>query len=109
MRQRLQRLYEALETSGLTLKALSPRILLRRYRAERPEAVREDAAARMEQRRVEPPTTEEINEYVADFRVFLQEGTIPERKAKSVTWWRASRSRETRLRSRSPSPCPTTA
>ena len=31
----------------------------------------------LEQRRVELPTTEEIKEYVADFRDFLEEGTIP--------------------------------
>ena len=45
------------------------------------EAAREDAATQLEQRRVEPPTTEEIKRYVADFREFLQEGTFPERKA----------------------------
>ena len=45
------------------------------------EAAREDAAGQLEQRRVELPTTEEIKEYVADFREFLQEGTFPERKA----------------------------
>ena len=30
---------------------------------------------------MELPTTEEIKEYVADFREFLEEGTIPECKA----------------------------
>ena len=35
----------------------------------------------MERRRVELPGTEEIQVYVADFREFLQKGTIPERKA----------------------------
>ena len=30
---------------------------------------------------MELPTTEEIKEYVADFREFLREGTFPERKA----------------------------
>ena len=34
-----------------------------------------------EQRRVVLPGTEEIVEYVADFRNFLKDGTIPERKA----------------------------
>ncbi|MCY4529427.1 MAG: hypothetical protein OXD46_10415, partial [Chloroflexi bacterium] len=33
------------------------------------------------QRRVVLPDTEEIVEYAADFRNFLQKGTIPERKA----------------------------
>ena len=73
VQSRLERLYEALETSDLTLEALSPRILSLRHR--------EDAAGQLEQRRVELPTTEEIKGYVADFREFLQDGTFPERKA----------------------------
>ena len=81
VQSRLQRLYEALETSGLTLEALSPRILSLRHREEQLEATRDDAATQLEQRRVELPTTEEIKGYVADFREFLQEGTFPERKA----------------------------
>ena len=81
VRSRLQRLYEALETSELTLEALSPRILSLRHREEQLEAARDDAATQLEQRRVELPTTEEIKGYVADFREFLQEGTFPERKA----------------------------
>ncbi len=81
VRQRLERLYDALETSALTLEALSPRILSLRHREEHLEAARVNAAARLEQRRVELPTTEEVKAYVVDFRVFLHEGTIPERKA----------------------------
>ncbi len=81
VRHRLERLYDALEISALTLEALSPRILSLRHREQHLEAAREDAAARLEQRRVELPTTEEVKAYVADFRVYLHEGTIPERKA----------------------------
>ena len=82
VRKRLERLYEALETSDLTLeKALSPRILSLRHREEQLEAAKEDAARQLEQRRVELPTTEEIKVYVADFRELLKEGTFPERKA----------------------------
>ena len=44
------------------------------------EAAREDAETRLEQRRVELPDTEEIARYVADFREFLKDGTIPEKK-----------------------------
>ena len=58
-----------------------PRILSLRHREEQLEAAREDAAAQLDQRRVDLPTTEEIKEYVTDFREFLNEGTIPERKA----------------------------
>ena len=81
VRKRLERLYEALETSELTLEVLSPRIMSLRHREEQLEAAREDAETQLEQRRVELPTTEEIKGYVADFREFLQEGTFPERKA----------------------------
>ena len=52
-----------------------------RHGEEQLEAAREDAKTQLEQRRVELPNTEEIARYVADFRDFLQEGTIPERKA----------------------------
>ena len=81
VQSRLHRLYEALETSELTLEVLSPRIFSLRHREEQLEAAREDAVSQLEQRRVELPTTEEIKGYVADFREFLQEGTFPERKA----------------------------
>ena len=81
VQSRLQRLYEALETSELTLEVLSPRIFSLRHREEQLEAAREDSAGQLEQRRVELPTTEEIKGYVADFRAFLHEGTFPERKA----------------------------
>ena len=81
VRKRLERLYEALETSELTLEVLPPRIFSLRHREEQLEAAREDAKTQLEQRRVELPTTEEIKGYVADFRDFLEEGTFPERKA----------------------------
>ena len=78
---RLERLYEALETSALTLEALSPRILALRHRQDQLAAAREATANQLEQRRVELPTTAEIKGYVADFRALLQRGTFPERKA----------------------------
>ena len=81
VRKRLERLYEALETSDLTLEVLSPRILSLRHREEQLEAAMDEAVSQLEQRRVELPTTEEIKVYVADFRELLQEGTFPERKA----------------------------
>ena len=81
VRKRLERLYDAIETSELTLEVLSPRIFSLRHREEQLEAAREDAAGQLEQRRVELPTTEEIKGYVADFREFLKDGMFPERKA----------------------------
>ena len=81
VRRRLEKLYEAIETSELTLEVLSPRIMSLRHREEQLEAAKEAAETQLEQRRVELPNTEEIARYVADFRDFLQEGTIPECKA----------------------------
>ena len=52
-----------------------------RHREEQLEAAREDTETQLGQRRVELPDTEEIARYVADFRDFLKDGTIPERKA----------------------------
>ena len=63
------------------MEVLSPRIMSLRHREEQLEGAREDAETQLEQRRVELPNTEEIVRYVADFREFLKEGTIPERKA----------------------------
>ena len=59
----------------------SPRIMSLRHREEQLEAAREDAETQLEHRRVYLPDTEEIARYVADFRDFLKDGTIPERKA----------------------------
>ena len=74
-----------LETSELTLEVLSPRILSLRHREEQLEAARDDAERQLQQRRVELPNTEEVKEYVADFRGVLGggdvKGTFPERKA----------------------------
>ena len=81
VRKRLDRLYEAVETSELTLEVLSPRILSLRHREEQLEAARDDAERQLERRRVALPNTEEIVEYVADFREFLKDGSFPERKA----------------------------
>ena len=78
---RLERLYEALETTELTMQALSPRILKLRQREDQLEAAQEDAARQLRQRKADLPTTDEIKEYVADFRDFLSAGSVPERKA----------------------------
>jgi hypothetical protein len=80
-RSRLERLYEALETTELTMQALSPRILKLRQREDQLEAAQEDAARQLWQRKANLPTTEEVREYVADFHGLFSTGTIPERKA----------------------------
>ncbi len=78
---RLGRLYEALETKHLTIEALSPRILQLRHRQDQLTAARDEAAALLEQRRVDLPSTQEIKSYVTDLRTSLQAGTFLERKA----------------------------
>ena len=73
--------YDALETGQLTLEGpVAPH--------PQPEAPPGSAdcipgrsGAPSGQRRVELSGTEEIKEYVADFRTFLELGTFPERKA----------------------------
>ncbi len=79
--RRLERLYDAIENSELTYEALSPRILSLRGREDQLTAARDAALLQLERRRAELPSTQEIKRYVADFRQFLEEGTIPERKA----------------------------
>ena len=83
----LEKLYEAIETSELTLEVLSPRIMSLRHREEQLEAAREDAETQLEQRRVELPDTEEIAWYVANFRDFLKDGTVGVRADGSVECW----------------------
>ncbi len=78
---RLENLYQALETRQLPIEALSSRILSLKARQDQLTAAREEAEGKLEQRRVELPTSREIRGYVADFREFLQKGTFPERKA----------------------------
>ena len=81
VRGRLEKLYDALEKSDLTYEALSPRILKLRQQEDQLAAARDDAVRQLEQRRADLPSTPEIKRYVADFREFLQAGTMPERKA----------------------------
>ncbi len=81
VRRRLTRLYDALENSELTFQDLSPRIHSLRGQEDQLAATQEKAAHQLEQRRAELPSTPEIKRYVAEFREFLQAGTIPERKA----------------------------
>ncbi|MYB23030.1 MAG: recombinase family protein [Chloroflexi bacterium] len=81
VRRRLEKLYDAIENSDLTYEALSPRILKLRQQEDQLAAARDDAARQLEQRRADLPSTPEIKRYVAEFREFIEAGTIPERKA----------------------------
>ena len=76
VRRRPARLYEALETTELTMQALSPRILALRQREDQLPAAREDADRQLRQRKPDLSTSAEIAEYGADFRRFLESGTF---------------------------------
>lgn len=78
---RLGKLYEALETSALTLEALVAPHPVLRYLEEQLQAAREEAEGLLEQRRVELPGTEEIKGMWRTSESSLSEGTFPERKA----------------------------
>ena len=78
---RLENLYQALETKQLPMEVLSPRILALKGRHDQLTAALEEAEGKLEQRRMDLPTSDEIGGYVADFREFLGSGTFPERKA----------------------------
>ncbi|MCY4616971.1 MAG: recombinase family protein [Chloroflexi bacterium] len=81
VRRRLAKLYDALENSDLTYQDLSPRIHSLRGQEDQLAAAHENATLQLEQRRAELPSSREIKRYVADFREFLQAGSIPERKS----------------------------
>ena len=78
---RLDRRFEALESGHLTLEVLSPRILSLRSRQDQLNAAREEARARLVQRKRELPSTAEITGYARDFRALLERADFPERKA----------------------------
>ena len=81
VRSRRGRLYEALETTDLTMQALSRRVLKLRQLEDPLAAAQEDAARQLQQRKAKLPMTEEMSGYVADLRDFPAVGSIPERKA----------------------------
>ena len=100
VQSRLQRLYEALETSELTLEVLSPRIFSLRHREEQLEAARDDAerpAWSSAGWSFPPPRRSRgtLRTSVSSCR----RGPSPSARRSSATSWRASRSPETRPRS----------
>ena len=77
VRKRLEKLYEAIETSELTLEVLSPRILSLRHREEQLEAAR----AILSQRRAVLDDVNTIAAYAQDMKDFLDESELTERRA----------------------------
>jgi len=79
--QRLDRLYDAIETGKLNLDDLSQRIKQLKERKERLEAQKWELEWQLKERRVELADLETITRYVKNLRNLLDESSIAERKS----------------------------
>lgn len=78
---RLERLYDALETGKLTLDNLAPRIQQLRSRQEQLQSRKWELEALLSDRRVELANLETVTRYVHDLRSLLDESSLTERKS----------------------------
>lgn len=79
--QRLERLYDALETGSLQLADLAPRIQRLRQRQEQLNAARLEPKNLLSDRRVELADMETVKSYVEDLRNLLEDSSLAERKS----------------------------
>jgi site-specific DNA recombinase len=79
--QRLERLYDALETGSLQLADLAPRIQRLRQRQEQLNAARWELENLLSDRKVELADMETVKSYVEDLRNLLEESPMAERKS----------------------------
>jgi len=79
--QRLERLYDALETGSLQLADLAPRIQRLRQRQEQLNAARLEPENLLSDRRVELVDMETVKSYVEDLRNLLEDSSLAERKS----------------------------
>jgi hypothetical protein len=79
--QRLERLYDAVETGKIGLDELALRIKELHKRREELDSRRLEIDIMMSDRRVELADLETVTEYIQDLRNLLDEGTIIERRA----------------------------
>jgi len=79
--QRLERLYDALETGSLQLADLAPRIQRLRQRQEQLNATRWELENLLSDRKVELADMETVKSYVEDLRNLLEESPMAERKS----------------------------
>ncbi len=79
--QRLERLYDALETGSLKLSDLAPRIQRLRRNLEQLNATQLELEGSLSDRKVELADEETVRDCVNGLRNMLDESTIPERKA----------------------------
>jgi len=79
--QRLERLYDALETGSLQLADLAPRIKRLRERQEQLHMTKLELENLLSDRKVELADTETVKNYVVDLHNLLKESTLVERKS----------------------------
>ena len=79
--QRLERLYDALETGSLQLSDLAPRIQRLRQRQEQLHSARWELENLLSDRKVELADLETVENYVEDLRNLLEESPLAERKS----------------------------
>ena len=79
--QRLDRLYDALETGKLALEDLAPRIQELRQRQDKLQASKWEAEALPSDRRVQLADLATVTEYVADLRNLLTYSSLAEQRA----------------------------
>jgi site-specific DNA recombinase len=79
--QRLDRLYDALETGQIKLEDLAPRIQQLRTRQVQLEATRGELERRLSDTRVELADMETVTNYVEDLRCLLGESSVAERRS----------------------------
>lgn len=79
--QRLERLYDALETGSLQLADLAPRIQRLRQRQEQLNAARLELENLFSDRKVELADMETVKSYGEDLRNLLEDSSLAERKS----------------------------
>ncbi|HJW87983.1 MAG TPA: recombinase family protein, partial [Dehalococcoidia bacterium] len=79
--QRLERLYDALETGKLTMDDLSPRIQQLRERQKQLNAAKWELEALLADRHLELADEKTVRRFVEDLRVLLVESPLTERRA----------------------------
>ena len=79
--QRLERLYDALETGSLQLADLAPRIQRLRQRQEQLHAAHWEMENLLSDRKVELADMETVKSYVEDLRNLLEDSQLTERKS----------------------------
>ena len=81
VQRRLERLYDALETSKLTMTDLYPRIQQLRHRQDQLQAARDEVQELVDERREKIQDISKVMKYVEDMRSLLMNSSLVERKA----------------------------